>query len=766
MKSLKEEALPADSCSVKLRAALLALIALVVVGVGNSQATVSNIVVTLGESSPYEYVSGSTLYYAPTGSNNGSFTVTTTASTTSSLTSVGFPSIPLMSGGGSVSSPGPYQTTYGWTPSSTTPSSAYNVTVHDSDPSTNSGTFNVTLDTTPPSGQTVALTAGPSYSTLSVPLTLGSGTDGGAGVDLSSAVVERASSTLAGGTCGTFGAYAPVTLVGGADTTVASGNCYRYRYTISDLVGNASAPSAPSGDARVSAVGPIVTDTAPTETSGAGDQFWNAATDTLWFRPAGAGSFTLNATATDASTGIAQVAFPDVSAVAGWSGSTGGVDTAAPYSSPAAYTWAAGATAPGAKQVTATNGTGVTGSDTVAISADSGGPTGQAISLNGGPWFSSSIPLTVVAGTDLGSGVDSSRAVVERAVATLTNGVCGTFGAFAAVSLTGGADTGVASGSCFRYQYKATDNVGNVSAASTPSADAKIDRTAPASPTLLFTGFVNSAASGTVVYFRPGGTGSFTVTAAASDRESGIASYSFPTMAGFTASGSGPSRTYTFTNVGVAPAGPHAITATNAAGLSSGSASFTLVPDSTPPTLVVHCNGGVCKKTPYPKGVTVTLSAKDSGGSGIDTIRWTTNGTAPKADSGYEYTRGFTVQAMTHLTVRAFDKAGNSSALSLTIDSRANRLVFGAPSLVVVKAKARYVAARVTSTHRASVRATMTGTGLKKAMRWNFILASGTSIVKLRLPTTIRRPGSYRVVWTVTSDTRKASKTTSVRLRA
>ena len=216
----------------------------------------------------------------------------------------------------------------------------------------------------------------------------------------------------------------------------------------------------------------------------------------------------------------------------------------------------------------------------------------------------------------------------------------------------------------------------------------------------------------------------------------------------------------------MAPAGPHAITATNAAGLSSGSASFTLVPDSTPPTLVVHCNGGVCKKTPYPKAVTVTLSANDSGGSGIDTIRWTTNGTDPKADSGYEYTRGFTVQAMTHLNVRAFDKAGNSSALSLTIDSRANRLVFGAPSLVVVKAKARYVAARVTSTHRASVRATMTGTGLKKAMRWNFILASGTSIVKLRLPTTIRRPGSYRVVWTVTSDTRKASKTTSVRLRA
>jgi hypothetical protein len=59
----------------------------------------------------------------------------------------------------------------------------------------------------------------------------------------------------------------------------------------------------------------------------------------------------------------------------------------------------------------------------------------------------------------------------------------------------------------------------------------------------------------------------------------------------------------------------------------------------------------------------------------------------------------------------------------------------------------------------------MSGPGLKKPLRWNFVLSPGTSLVQLRLPKTIRRPGTYRVVWKLSADTRRAQKTTRVTVR-
>src|SRR6185436_18982796 len=141
------------------------------------------------------------------------------------------------------------------------------------------------------------------------------GTDAGAGVDGASGLVERAAATATNGICGTFGPWAPVTLAGGADTSVVAGNCYRYRYTISDLLGNASSPSAASADAVIdtsattttttttsaatttttttAAAASLVTVDAPTELTGAGNQYYSAGT--VWFQPGGSGSFTLNA---------------------------------------------------------------------------------------------------------------------------------------------------------------------------------------------------------------------------------------------------------------------------------------------------------------------------------------------------------------------------------------------------------------------------------------------------------------------------------------
>jgi Fn3 associated len=150
----------------------------------------------------------------------------------------------------------------------------------------------------------------------------------------------------------------------------------------------------------------------------------------------------------------------------------------------------------------------------------------------------------------------------------------------------------------------------------------------------------------------------------------------------------------------------------------------------------------------------------------VSTIRWTTDGSDPKVDHGNEYTRAIPLTGLTHLKVRAFDKAGNPSTLAaLTVTSLAGRLLVGAPASVVVTAKVGYVRVKLSSTRRALVTAMMSGTGLKKPLRWNFVLSPGTSLVQLRLPKTIRRPGTYRVVWKLSADTRRAQKTTRVTVR-
>jgi hypothetical protein len=402
------------------------------------------------------------------------------------------------------------------------------------------------------------------------------------------------------------------------------------------------------------------------------------------------------------------------------------------------------------------------------LATDTTAPTGQSVALSGGPWYTTtSVPLTLNGGTDTGSGVDPARGAVERASATLMNGVCGTFGTFAAVTLSGGADTGVSSGNCYRYQYKAGDRVGNVSStASAASADAKVDTTAPTVPVLRFTGFRNAAAAGTVVYYRPSGSSAFTVAGASSDAESGVKTYSFPAAAGFAVAGSGASRTYSYSGSIAASPAQLPVTATNNAGLSSGAASFRLVPDGAPPRLTVRCNDGPCRMTAYPKAVTITATATDGSGSGVETIRYTTDGSVPTADRGAEYVGRFTLRTLTRLKVRAYDKAGNASkVVSLMVRSAADRLVFSAPLRVAIGSGARYLAVRVNSSHRAIVTATMTGPSLKQPKRWRFIVDPGTSVIRFRLPSGLSATGRYTVVWAVQAGTRRTTKTTHIVFR-
>jgi chitobiase/beta-hexosaminidase-like protein/Big-like domain-containing protein len=480
---------------------------------------------------------------------------------------------------------------------------------------------------------------------------------------------------------------------------------------------------------------------------------------TLFYAPTGSnsGSFTVTATASAAS-GIASVAFPVVF------GSDSVTDTTSPYSQ--TYSWTSSASASGSKTVTATDSDIVadTGTATFVVTPDKTAPSGQTVALSGGPGYSApSVPLTLGNGTDTGAGVDNSSGIVERASATLSTGTCGSFDSFAAVTLSGGADTTVATGHCYRYQYTAADNVGNVSTASTATSDAKVDSTPPTLPTLFFSGLTHAAASGSTVYYPRTGSGSFTVTAASTDSESGLASYTFPSASGFSVAGAGASRIFSFSGAQTAPAAPILVTATNGTGLTSTAASFTLVPDPTPPTVTILCNGKACLATPYAKEIAVTVAATDTGGSGVDTILYTIDGAAPTPDAGVEYEGGLRVRTLTHLKVRAYDKAGNASeVVGVTIRSLADRLVFAAPVQLRAKVRAAYVQARVSSSARAKVTAVMTGRGLRTPHSWRFILGSGTSIVRLQLPKSIKRPGRYTVVWNVQAGTKRSRASTRV----
>jgi len=118
-------------------------------------------------------------------------------------------------------------------------------------------------------------------------------------------------------------------------------------------------------------------------------------------------------------------------------------------------------------------------------------------------------------------------------------------------------------------KYAALDNVGNVESVHTRTI--QVDDTAPSAPTLAFSGFTGAHATGSTVYFRPGSSGGFTVTPSSTDAQSGVASYSYPSL------GTGWSRSggdYTFDPSAGDPAEPNDVTAQNNAGLTSAATSF------------------------------------------------------------------------------------------------------------------------------------------------------------------------------------------------
>ena len=115
-----------------------------------------------------------------------------------------------------------------------------------------------------------------------------------------------------------------------------------------------------------------------------------------------------------------------------------------------------------------------------------------------------------------------------------------------------------------------------------------VDTSAPAPRPSRSRTWPTSTSAGHGSSSRSGATsGSLTVTATSIDDQSSIATYSFPNLgSGWSVSGSGASRTYTWSAANPPTTGGSlTVSAANGAGLvSPGSTSFTMVPDAVAPT--------------------------------------------------------------------------------------------------------------------------------------------------------------------------------------
>jgi peptidoglycan/xylan/chitin deacetylase (PgdA/CDA1 family) len=83
-------------------------------------------------------------------------------------------------------------------------------------------------------------------------------------------------------------------------------------------------------------------------------------------------------------------------------------------------------------------------------------------------------------------------------------------------------------------------------------------------------------------------------------------------------------------------------------------------PDTAPPTTSISCSGSACSSGWYRGSVNASLTSTD-GGSGVNAIRYTTDGSDPSVTSPL-YSGSFTVSGTTTVKFRAWDKAGNVEA--------------------------------------------------------------------------------------------------------
>lgn len=199
-------------------------------------------------------------------------------------------------------------------------------------------------------------------------------------------------------------------------------------------------------------------------------------------------------------------------------------------------------------------------------------------------------------------------------------------------------------------KYRAWDNANNAEA--TRSQLISLDTTAPASSIIC-----NGAPCSSGAYNAP-----VSVSLSATDASSGVAVIRYTTD-GSDPNAESPAYSAPFT---VSATGTVTYRAWDNAGNVEATKSQLIQIDTTPadttaPTSTIACNGTTCSSGWYAGAVSVTLSAVDSGGSGVAAIRYTTDGSDPTLSSPI-FGGPYTVSATATVKYRAWDNAGNVEA--------------------------------------------------------------------------------------------------------
>lgn len=449
----------------------------------------------------------------------------------------------------------------------------------------------VRVDRTAPTGFIDAAPVGPfgGWETFT-----GSAVDGGTGVASADLMYSGPSSGTA---CASMGVF-PWSCDFNA-TSLPDG-IYTLELAVTDRAGNV-------GSTITRTV--MIDNTAPTGsvsfTEITNPQYLHSSGTVLYYNSSQGSSFRLNVAAADAGSGVDRVVFPTLGS--GWS-PTSATDNSAPFEQTYTVTTSSQS---GARQAVVHDFAGRSRNVAFTLTPDSAAPTMATFSTN------TTGTITFPAAADgTGSGVASVQ--LQRMTATDTSGVCGTYGSYVNVGAANPTspyvDTTIPAGTCARYQFLVTDNVGRTVTRNNTTVNRApaVDTTPPVTAFGSFTEVINPQYQhivGSTLWYNPAQSGSFSVGVTATDAASGMNRVDFPGFGtgwtgGPTSDTLGPyANTYTFT-AGAANPGLQTFAAfDNAANTSTNT--FTVSADSTAPTggsIIAGYGGGSSASVSFTQG--------------------------------------------------------------------------------------------------------------------------------------------------------------------